>query len=120
MQPLSRFKEYVQRVNPVVQHIHSAELMQKLPLEGFVLIDVREKEEFDRGHIPGAIHLSKGVLEVKIENIVPNVEEEIILYCGGGSRSTLAAFSLKEMGYKNVKSLVGGAKEWQVKGFSWE
>jgi rhodanese-related sulfurtransferase len=72
---------------------------------------------FAAGHIPGAIHLSKGIIERDIEEKIPNRDTEILLYCGGGSRSALAADSLQKMGYKNVVSVDGGWRGWNAAGF---
>ena len=77
-----------------------------------VLIDVREESEFAAGHIPGAIHLSKGVIERDIETVVPDLKMEILLYCGGGFRSALSADNLQRMGYQNVVSVDGGWRGW--------
>jgi rhodanese-related sulfurtransferase len=85
--------------------------------EDFTLIDVREESEWRAGHLPKAIHLSKGMIEVKIEKIVPDFDRKMILYCGGGFRSALAADNLKKMGYKNVISMDGGFRAWQSAGF---
>ena len=82
----------------------------------FILIDVREESEWLAGHIPSAIHLGKGVIERDIEIKVPNTQEEIILYCGGGYRSALAADNLQKMGYTNVISMDGGFREWKLSG----
>jgi rhodanese-related sulfurtransferase len=84
--------------------------------EELLLIDTREDHEWDRGHIPGATHLSKGIIERDIEKMVPDENREIILYCGGGFRSALAADALKRMGYHNVRSMAGGWKAWQAHG----
>jgi rhodanese-related sulfurtransferase len=81
-----------------------------------VLVDVREESDWGGGHAEGAIHLSRGVLELKIENILPDLNTPVVCYCGGGSRSALAADSLQKMGYKNVASLTGGFKAWQASG----
>ncbi|HMP16884.1 MAG TPA: rhodanese-like domain-containing protein [Gemmatales bacterium] len=81
-----------------------------------ILIDVREESEWLAGHIPSAIHLGKGVIERDIEIKVPNTQEEIILYCGGGYRSALAADNLQKMGYTNVISMDGGFREWKLSG----
>jgi rhodanese-related sulfurtransferase len=81
--------------------------------ESFVLLDVREESEFAAGHIPGARHLGKGIIERDIEKAVPDVNTEIVLYCGGGFRSALAGKTLKEMGYTNVKSMWGGITAWK-------
>ena len=80
--------------------------------EKLLLIDVREESEFAAGHIPGAIHLSKGVIERDIESVVPDINKEILLYCGGGFRSALSAENLQRMGYKNVVSVDGGWRAW--------
>jgi rhodanese-related sulfurtransferase len=88
--------------------------------EEMLLIDTREDHEWDRGHIPGAIHLSKGIIERDIENMVPDEGREIILYCGGGFRSALAAESLQKMGYTNVRSMSGGWRAWQAHGLEVE
>ena len=80
--------------------------------ESIVLIDVREESEFAAGHIPGAIHVSKGVIERDIETVVPDLSTEILLYCGGGFRSALSADNLQRMGYQNVVSVDGGWRGW--------
>lgn len=76
-------------------------------------MDVREIEEFARDHAAGALHLSRGVLELRIEQHVPEVTTPVLCYCGGGSRSALAAESLQKMGYTNVASVAGGFKAWR-------
>ena len=85
--------------------------------EKLLLIDVREESEFATNHIPGAIHLSKGVIERDIELAVPDLATEIILYCGGGFRSALSAENLARMGYSNVISMDGGIRVWRENGF---
>jgi rhodanese-related sulfurtransferase len=84
--------------------------------ESFLLIDVREESEWSRDHLPGAIHLSKGIIERDIEQRVPDTAAEIVLYCGGGFRSALAADHLQKMGYTNVWSMDGGHRGWKEKG----
>ena len=81
-----------------------------------VLIDVREIDEFAKGHAREAVHLSRGVLELRIEGLVPDPTTPILCYCGGGSRSALAADSLQKMGYTNVASVAGGFKAWREAG----
>ena len=83
----------------------------------FVLVDVREESEFAEEHLPGAIRLGKGVIERDIEGRVPDVDAEIVLYCGGGFRSALAADNLQKMGYTNVISMDGGIRGWREKGY---
>ena len=77
----------------------------------FHLVDVREESEWANGHLPHAVHLSKGILERDIENTIPDTEAEIALYCGGGYRSALAADNLRKMGYKNAKSMASGYRD---------
>ncbi len=81
--------------------------------EAFVLIDTREDNEWNAGHAAGAIHLGKGIIERDIEKTVPDVNTKMVLYCGGGFRSALAADALQKMGYKNPISLDGGWRAWQ-------
>ncbi len=83
----------------------------------FLLVDVREESEFAKDHLPGAIHLGKGVIERDIEMRVPELGTEMILYCGGGFRSALAADNLQKMGYTNVISMDGGIRDWREKGY---
>ena len=83
----------------------------------FLLIDVREESEFAADHLPAALHLGKGIIERDIEARVPGLDTPMILYCGGGFRSALAADSLQKMGYTNVISMDGGIREWREKGY---
>ena len=83
----------------------------------FVLIDVREESEFAKDHLPGAVHLGKGIIERDIERAVPDLNTPLVLYCGGGFRSALAADNLQKMGYGNVLSMDGGVRGWREKGF---
>jgi len=83
----------------------------------FTLLDVREESEFAKDHLPGAIHLGKGIIERDIEVRVPDPSTELILYCGGGFRSALAADNLQKMGYTNAISMDGGIREWRDKNY---
>lgn len=85
--------------------------------EKFVLIDVREESEFAKDHLPGAAHLGKGIIERDIEARLPDLNTPMVLYCGGGFRSALAADNLQKMGYKQVVSMDGGIRVWREKGF---
>ena len=85
--------------------------------EKLFLIDVREESEFAKDHLPGATHLGKGIIERDIEERVPDQGAELILYCGGGYRSALAADNLQKMGYGNVLSMDGGIREWREKNY---
>ena len=119
--------KYLKIVNDSKSRIKeiSIERMNILINEGndFVLIDTREESEWIEKHIPSAVYLGKGIIEREIEHLYPNEESKIILYCGGGYRSALAAENLQRMGYKNVYSLIGGIGEWEEKDFpieSWK
>jgi len=83
--------------------------------EKFLLVDVREESEYAKDHLPGAIHLGKGIIERDIEARVPELNTEMVLYCGGGFRSALAADNLQKMGYTNVISMDGGIRDWREK-----
>lgn len=85
--------------------------------DNFVLVDVREESEWQKDHLPGAIHMSKGVIERDVEQKVPDLNTEMVLYCGGGFRSALAADNLQKMGYTNVISMDGGMRGWREKGY---
>ncbi len=85
--------------------------------EKMVLVDVREESEWARGHVAGAVYLGKGVIERDIEQRIPDASATIVLYCGGGFRSALAADNLQKMGYKNVISMDGGWKGWVEAGY---
>jgi rhodanese-related sulfurtransferase len=97
-----------------IREVTVAETQQRMRERPEVkLIDVREDNEWDAAHAAGAIHLGKGIIERDIETTVPEKDTELILYCGGGYRSALAADTLQQMGYTNVFSMAGGWKAWQ-------
>lgn len=107
------FKDLVADAKARITEIQPDELSRRMQARGApVVIDVREAEDYARAHIAGALGLSRGVLELHIDERVPDTEAEIVLYCGGGSRSALAADTLQTMGYTNVKSLAGGFRGW--------
>jgi len=85
--------------------------------EKMILVDTREDNEWAKGHIPGAVHLGKGVIERDVETTVPDKNVALVLYCGGGFRSALAADNLQKMGYKNVISMDGGWRAWTESNF---
>jgi rhodanese-related sulfurtransferase len=111
---MPEFKTLVDQAKKEIQEINVDQLktMQQGG-EDFALIDVRDKEDADKGMIPGAVNVSRGMLEYKIDQVTTDKDKKIVLYCGGGSRSALAATSLKKMGFKNVISLAGGYKGWK-------
>jgi rhodanese-related sulfurtransferase len=86
--------------------------------EKFLLVDVREESEYAADHLPGAVHLGKGIIERDVEGRVPDQNTPIVLYCGGGFRSALAADNLQKMGYTRVLSMDGGIRGWREKGFA--
>ena len=113
-----RFLEIVQDARSRVKETNVAEVKRRMDRgdRGFRLVDVREESEFAAGHIPGAMHLGKGVIERDVEQKIPDTGQEIILYCGGGYRSALAADNLQKMGYTNVLSMDGGWRGWTEAG----
>jgi len=112
------FLTLVQDAKQRIRQTTVPELKQRLEAkEEFLLIDVREDHEWAAGRIPGAIHLSKGIIERDIEVKCPNREAEILLYCGGGYRSALFADNLQKMGYQRVVSVDGGIRGWRAAGF---
>jgi rhodanese-related sulfurtransferase len=112
------FLKIVQEARANIAECSVAELKAKLASDPkAVLIDVREESEFAAGHVPNAVHLSKGILERDIESRYPDSKTEIYLLCGGGYRSALAADSLRKMGYLNVTSVDGGWKAWTDAGY---
>ncbi len=110
-------QELIASAKSRIKEVTSSELRNQRPAP--VLIDVREQNEWNLGHIPGAMHIGRGVLETSIEARVSR-EAEIVLYCASGNRSALAASALGEMGYNNVSSLSGGIKGWVDSGGSIE
>jgi phage shock protein E len=111
----SRFQQITEDAKTRVREVSPAEA-SKQQAEGAVLIDIRESEEFAGGHARDAVHLSKGLVELRIEDLVPDPATPIVCYCGGGSRSALAADNLQKMGYTNVASMAGGFKAWKAEG----
>jgi rhodanese-related sulfurtransferase len=113
-----RFLKIVDDAKTRVRTTNVDEVKSKLDHgEKFVLVDVREESEFAKDHLPGAIHLGKGVIERDIEARVPKLDTPLVLYCGGGFRSALAADNLQRMGYINVISMDGGIRDWREKGY---
>lgn len=104
-----------------VKELTVADVKAKLDRgETFHLVDVREDHEWAAGHLPGATHLGKGIIERDIETRIPDTGAQIVLYCGGGFRSALAADNLQKMGYTNVFSMDGGFRGWKDAGLAVE
>ena len=118
MQHAPRFLNIVNDARSRIKETNVDEVKQKIDRgDKFMLVDVREESEFAKDHIPGAVHLSKGVIERDIEARVPDLNTPLILYCGGGFRSALAADNLHKMGYTNVISMDGGVRGWREKNY---
>lgn len=112
-----RFLAIVNDAKQRIRETNVDEVKSKLDRgENFLLVDVREESEYAKDHLPGAVHLGKGVIERDVEARVPDTGTPMILYCGGGFRSALAADNLQKMGYSNVMSMDGGIREWREKG----
>jgi rhodanese-related sulfurtransferase len=111
-----RFLKIVEDAKKRIRETNVDEVKAKLDRgEKFQLVDVREESEYAKDHLPGAIHLGKGVIERDIEVRVPDLNTPLVLYCGGGFRSALAADNLQKMGYTNVLSMDGGIRVWREK-----
>jgi len=118
MQHSPRFLQVVNDAKSRVKETSVDEVKQKLDRgEKITLVDVREESEFAKDHLPGAIHLGKGVIERDIEATVPDLNAALVLYCGGGFRSALAADNLQKMGYSNAISMDGGVRGWREKNY---
>jgi len=109
----AQFLKLVQDAKTRVKQTDVADVKKRMDAgEKFILVDVREDNEWVNGHLPGAVHLGKGIIERDIEQRVPDTGAKVILYCGGGFRSALAGDNLQKMGYTNVESMDGGWKGW--------
>ena len=118
MQHSARFLKIVDDARKRIREVSVDDVKDKLDSgEKFLLVDVREESEYAKDHLPGATHLGKGVIERDIEVRVPNLNSAVVLYCGGGFRSALAADNLQKMGYTNVLSMDGGVRGWREKGY---
>ena len=108
------FQKLVAEAKRKITEISPQDAATKLNSGNAVIIDVRDKDEWDEAHIPGATHMSRGTIELDIEEKVSDPNAMIICHCGGGGRSALAAENLQKMGYKNVRSMAGGLKAWKA------
>jgi rhodanese-related sulfurtransferase len=110
------FHKLVAQAKKHITEISPKDAAAKLNSGEAVVVDVRDKDEWDKEHIPGATHISRGTLEFDSEEEVPDRNATIICHCGGGGRSALAAENLQRMGYKNVRSIAGGLRAWKAAG----
>jgi rhodanese-related sulfurtransferase len=114
-----RFLKIVEETRKRIREVSIDEVKKKLDRkEKFLLIDVREESEYAADHLPGAVHMGKGIIERDVEARVPDQDTPMVLYCGGGFRSALAADNLQKMGYTQVLSMDGGIRGWREKGFA--
>jgi len=114
----ARFLKIVEEAKQRIQEVGIDDVKTRLDRgEKFLLIDVREESEYANDHLPGAIHLGKGIIERDIEERVPKLDTPLVLYCGGGYRSALAADNLQKMGYTSVLSMDGGIRGWRERRF---
>lgn len=122
MQHNPGFLRLVDEAKRRIKECTAADVQARLAKKGepFHFIDVREDREYEIDHAVGAIHLGKGIIERDIETLIPDKQESIVLYCGGGFRSALAADALQQMGYANVVSMDGGIRAWREAGYPLE
>jgi rhodanese-related sulfurtransferase len=121
MEHSPRFEQLCAAARANVTEISAEEVNDRIANgSSFVLVDVREESEFAKGRIKTARHMGRGILERDIEKAIPDLDADVVLYCGGGYRSALSAESLQKMGYRNVKSMAGGWRGWKDKGFPTE
>lgn len=121
MQHATQFLKLVNDAKTRVKETKVADVRRRMESgEKFLLVDVREDNEWAKGHLPGAVHLGRGIIERDIEKSVPDTGARMILYCGGGFRSALVADNLQKMGYTNVESMDGGWRGWTEAGLPTE
>jgi molybdopterin/thiamine biosynthesis adenylyltransferase/rhodanese-related sulfurtransferase len=110
------YRELLQQVKSQIAEIQASEA-QDLVGDGTLFVDIRERDEWEEGNIPGAVHIPRGNLESRIENAAPDRDQPIVVYCQSGARSAFGAKTLQELGYANVSSLAGGFTDWKRNGF---
>jgi rhodanese-related sulfurtransferase len=116
MEQPNRFQKLVADAKMQIKEISPNDAALELGCGAASLVDVRSDEDWNAGHARGAKHLERGEIELAIEAQVPDLDQRIICYCGGGSRSALVAESLQKMGYRNVRSMAGGFRAWKAAG----
>jgi molybdopterin/thiamine biosynthesis adenylyltransferase/rhodanese-related sulfurtransferase len=117
---MASYRELLGQVKDEIEEIDAEAARERLNGDSSALVDVRERNEWDEGHIPGAVHVPRGFLESKIEAAVPDRSRPVIVYCGSGNRSAFAAKTLEELGYEDVASLAGGFTDWKRNGLPFE
>jgi len=116
MEQPNRFQKLVVQAKQNITEISAADARKQAETGDAILVDVREESDWRDGHAEGAMHFSRGIIELEIEEQIPDATKPIICYCGGGSRSALVAESLQKMGYENVRSIAGGMRAWKEAG----
>ena len=106
------YRELLQQVRSDISEIDATEARDRIESGEPVVVDVREQDEWDEGHIPGAVHVPRGHLESRIERLAPDTARPVVVYCSAGNRSAFAAKTLTELGYEDVVSLAGGFTDW--------
>jgi len=120
MEKPDRFQKLVAEAKKHIVEISPNDARHEVGCGAATLIDIRSEQDWKEGHARGAKHLERGEVELEIEELVPDLDQRIICYCGGGSRSALVTESLQKMGYRNVRSIAGGFRAWQAAGLPTE
>jgi molybdopterin/thiamine biosynthesis adenylyltransferase/rhodanese-related sulfurtransferase len=117
---MSNYRDLLQQVKSEIDEVDSSRARQLIEDDSPSIVDVRERDEWDEGHLPGAVHIPRGYLESRIEGAVPDKSKLVLVYCAGGNRSAFAAKTLEELGYDKVVSLAGGFTDWKRNGLPFE
>jgi len=117
---MATYRDLLQQIKGEITEVDASRARDSISESGAAVVDVREREEWDEGHLPGAVHVPRGNLESRIEAAVPDKSRPVVLYCASGNRSAFAAKSLEELGYENVVSLAGGFTDWKRNGLPFE
>jgi sulfur-carrier protein adenylyltransferase/sulfurtransferase len=117
---MATYRELLQQVKAEIDEVDSTHARELIAEESPAIVDVREREEWDEGHLPGAVHVPRGHLESRIESAAPDKSRPVLVYCAGGNRSAFAAKTLEELGYEHVVSLAGGFTDWKRNGNPFE
>ena len=116
---MATYRELLAQVKDEIDEVSASDVLERLDDDDRpLLLDVREQDEWQEGHLPGAIHVGRGNLESRVEAMIPDRSREIVVYCAGGARSAFAAKSLAELGYTNVSSIAGGFTDWKRNGYA--
>src|SRR5438132_3953234 len=114
---MATYRELLQQARAVSYELDAGRARELIETGEPLVVDVREQDEWDEGHIPGAVHIPRGHLESRIERAAPDPSHQVVVYCSAGNRSAFAAKTLEEMGYEDVASLAGGFTDWERNGF---